>query len=110
MSKPQFVIATTLFVVSIFALVGSAAAYTYYPPAHLSQKACQKKYREYLSHGLHKALVTTGGRSYCTPNTTYGDAWEMPTLKAAIDDAMAGCRYAKKKNKHSGTCTIIDAK
>src|SRR5262245_16740899 len=109
MSKSRFLVTMAIFVVWGSTLAGSAAAYTYYPPTH-DLKSCEKNYRTYLSRGLHRALATTGGRSFCAQDTSYGAGWNKDTVKAAIDDAMYGCRYAAKKNKHSGACKIIEAK
>src|SRR4051794_23463538 len=104
MSKSRLLVTMAIFVVWGSTLAGSAAAaYRYYPPTQ-DHRSCQEKYRSYLSGGLHRALATTGGRSFCAPNTSYGAAVHHDTVKAAIDDAMYGCRYAGKKNKTPGAC------
>ena len=107
MSKLRLLVAMAIFVFCSSTLT-SSAAYKYIPQPDL--KSCEKNHRNYLSGPLHKALATTGGRSFCAPATSWGAGWGKATVGEAIADAMYGCHYAAKKDKHSGTCKIIEAK
>lgn len=108
MSKSRLLGTIAIVVFCNSTLAGSVAAYTYLPQPN--RKSCEQHHRNYLSDPLHKALATTGGRSFCAPGTSWGAGWGKATVGEAINDAMYGCHYAAKKDKHSGTCKIIDAK
>ena len=91
--------------VSMLGPTADSAVYSF------SLRVCHKYYQShYVAKKLHKAIATTGGVPFCSPQISFGISVEEGSKKAAIDAALRACRAEAKRAKNSGTCKIIEVK
>jgi hypothetical protein len=79
--------------------------------ATLAHADCRQAYfGDFVHRKGHKAMATTGGRSYAANNISCGNAWDAPTVAAAKREALKACRVSDRKYHDKGVCTVILAK
>jgi hypothetical protein len=103
---------TGIFRFAALGAIALVASFSFSSAASAKLKNCNAEYRiHYLKTGLHKAMATTGRRNPLGYSAmSCGTAWNYPTKRQAMKEALRQCRVSDRKFHDKGVCQIYAAR